>query len=385
MGVAPEFEHREYEARFRRAREKMAAAGLDALFVTSEANYRYLSGHHTGFWISKARPMMMLLPREKDPVLFLTTNQVPQAQAMSPVRDVRSWDGFMPEAIPVVADALRGLGLARGRIGAELGFKQRLGIPVLEFRRLEGMLPDAAFVDAAEVLWRLRRVKSPAEVAYLRETARITADAYEAMFATVRPGMSEREAHRTFLVELFKGGAERPGYIPITAGPGNYTRRTGGPTDRRLEAGDLLWLDGGCSYMGYWADFSRAVAVARCSEAQAATYRAVREITHGALEEARPGRPISGIVRRVQKAFDRHGFRWDATSRIGHGIGLDLTEPPSVRDDVDDPLEPGMVLTCEPTVVADHGLYQFEEIYAVTDRGADLLTRPAPPDLRVVG
>ncbi len=385
MSVTPEFEQVEYHTRWRRAREAMAAAGLDALFVTSEANYRYLSGHHTGFWISKARPMMMLLPRDRDPVLFLTTNQVPQAEAMSPVRDIRSWDGFMAEATPVVGDALKGLGLARGRIGAELGFKQRLGIPLLELRRLEAMVPDAALVDAADVLWRLRRVKSKAEVAYLRETARITADAYDAMFATVRPGTTEREAHRTFLVELFRGGAERPGYIPITSGPGNYTRRTGGPTDRQLEAGDLLWLDGGCSYMGYWADFSRAVAVGRRSEAQADAYRTVREITHDALEEVRPGRPVSGIVRRVQKAFDRHGFPWGATSRIGHGIGLDLTEPPSVRDDVEDPLEPGMVLTCEPTVVAEHGLYQFEEIYVVTDRGAELITRPAPPELRVVG
>jgi Xaa-Pro aminopeptidase len=385
MSVASEFPHDEYQGRWRRARALMTAAGLDALFVTSEANYRYLSGHHTGFWISKARPMMLLLPAEQDPVLFVTTNQVPQAEAMSPVREIKSWDGFMAEATPIVADAVRGLRLGRARIGCELGFKQRLGIPVLELRRLEGMLPDAAFVDAADVLWRLRRVKSAAEIAYLRETARITADAYDAMFATVRPGTTEREAHRTFLVELFRGGAERPGYIPITSGPGNYTRRTGGPTDRRLEPGDLLWLDGGCSYMGYWADFSRAVAVGRRTDAQAEAYRTVRGITHDALEEVRPGRPVSGIVRRVRKAFDRHGFRWGATSRIGHGIGLDLTEPPSLRHDVDDPLEPGMVLTCEPTVVLDHGLYQFEEIYAVTEGGVDLLTRPAPPELRVVG
>lgn len=385
MSVTPEFEHDEYRGRWRRAREAMAAAGLDALFVTSEANYRYLSGHHSGFWISKSRPMLMLLPRDRDPVLFLTTNQVPQAEAMSPVRDIRSWDGFMAEATPIVADALEAVGLARGRIGAELGFEQRLGMPVLELRRLEALLPDAAFVDAADVLWRLRRVKSAAEVACLRETARITADAYDAMFATVRPGMTEREAHRTFLVELFKGGAERPGYIPITSGAGNYTRRTGGPTDRRLEAGDLLWLDGGCSYMGYWADFSRTVAVGRRSRAQADAYRAIRDITHDALEEVKPGRPVSSIAGWVRRAFDRHGFRWGATSRIGHGIGLDLTEPPSVRDDVDEPLEPGMVLTCEPTVVADHGLYQLEEIYVVTDRGAELITRPAPAELQVVG
>lgn len=383
-GVAPEFARSEYEARWQRARELMVAGELDALLVTAEPNYRYLSGHHSGFWLSKSRPMFLLLPREGDAVLFLTTNQVPLAEAMSPVREIRAWDGFMAEGIPIVADAVRQLGLARGRLGAELGFEQRLGMPVLELRRLETLLPDARFCDAADLLWGLRRVKSRAEIACLRRAAQITGQAYDAMFATVRPDLTEEEAHRTFLVELFRGGAERPGYIPITSGPGNYRRRTGGPTPRRLEPGDLLWLDGGCSYRGYWADFSRAVAVGRATAEQAATYRAVREITHAALGEVRPGRPIRTVVEAVRQAFARRGFAWGATSRIGHGIGLDLTEPPSLRGDVEEPFEPGMVLTIEPTVVAEHGLYQLEEIYAVTDTGAELLTPPAPSTLRVV-
>jgi Xaa-Pro aminopeptidase len=380
----PEFSRAEYEERWRRARDLMRAQGLDALLVTSEANYRYLSGHHSGFWLSKARPMMMLLPREAEPVLLLTTNQVPLAELTSPVPAIRAWDGFMAEGIPVLVEALRDLGLLRGRIGAELGFKQRLGMPVSELDRLRQLVPAAVFVDAADVLWRLRRVKSPAEVARLREAARITGDAYQAMFDTVRPGTTEREAHRTFLVELFRGGAERPGYIPITSGAGNYHRRTGGPTDRALEPGDLLWLDGGCSYEGYWADFSRMVAVGRATAEQAATYRAIREITHECLGEVRPGAPLAAIARRAEAAFERHGFPWGATARIGHGIGLDLTEPPSVRGDVEDPLEPGMVLTIEPTVVPAHGIYQLEEIYVVTPTGTELLTRPSPPELRVV-
>lgn len=90
MSVTPEFPRSEYEDRRRRARAAMAAASLDALLVTSEANYRYLSGHHTGFWLSKSRPMMLLLPREAEPVLLLTTNQVAQAEAMSPVSSRRS-------------------------------------------------------------------------------------------------------------------------------------------------------------------------------------------------------------------------------------------------------------------------------------------------------
>ncbi len=384
VSVTPEFPRQEYEDRWRRARDAMAATRLDVLLVTSEANYRYLSGHHTGFWLSKSRPLLMLLPRDGEPILLVTTNQVPLVEAMSPVKAIRSWEGFMAEGTPVLAEAIRDLGLDRARIGAELGFEQRLGMPVTELRRLEAMLPEAAVVDAAAVFWGLRRLKSPAEVARLRESARITGEAYAALFDAVRPGMTEREAHRAFLVELFQRGAERPGYIPITSGAGHYHRRTGGPTDRTLEPGDLLWLDGGCTYQGYWSDFSRMVAVGRCTGEQAATYRAVREITHDALAAVRPGRPLAEVVAGVRRDLERGGFPWGATSRIGHGLGLDLTEPPSLRGDVADVFEPGMVLTLEPTVFADHGLYQLEEIYVVTPSGAELLTPPSAPALRVV-
>jgi Xaa-Pro aminopeptidase len=329
--MSSEFSRSEYEARWRRTREALGAAGLDALLVTSEANYRYLSGHHTGFWLSKSRPMWLLLPRDGEPVLLVTTNQVAQAEAMSPVTAIRAWDGFLADGIPVLADAVRQAGLGRARIGAELGFEQRLGMPVAEFERLKGLVP-----------------------------------------------------HRAFLVELFRGGAERPGYIPITSGAGNYQRRTGGPTDRKLEAGDLLWQDGGCSYQGYWSDFSRMAAIGRATREQAATYRAVREMTHGALAAVRPGRPFAEVVGEARREFERRRLPWGATSRIGHAIGLDLTEPPSLRADVPDVFEPGMVLTIEPTVVADHGLYQLEEIYVVTETGAELLTAPSDPELRVI-
>jgi Xaa-Pro aminopeptidase len=381
-----EFPGGEYEARWRQAREAMAQARLDALLLTSEANYRYFSGHYSGFWVSKGRPMLMLLPREQEPVLVLTNNQVGLAERMSPVREVRAVDGFVPETIPALAQAIRDRGLARGRIGAELGLKQRLGLPVSEFVRLQALLAEAAFVDAADLLWSLRMIKSPAEVAYLRESIRIACEAYQATFETVRSGMTEREAHRTFLVELMKRGAERPGYTPVTSGRGNYHFRAGGPTDRRLEPGDLLCFDGGCTYVGYWSDVSRVVAVGACTPEQATAYRQVRDITHACLEEVKPGRPIAAIAARAAAEFARRRLPfWRATSRIGHGIGLDITEPPSIRDDVQDPLRPGLVLSIEPRIVAEHGLYQMEELYLVTDAGHELLTHPTPVELPVAG
>ena len=314
----------------------------------------------------------------------MTDNQFPLASETSPVRDIRSWEGFMPEAIPALAGAIRDAGLANGRIGAELGFKQRMGMPFNEFIRLREMVPGAAFVDAADLLWELRMIKSPAEVAYLRESIRITCEAYDAAFAAARPGMTEREVYRDFTVALLQRGAERLGYITVTSGEGNYHRRTGGPTDRKLEEGDLLWFDGGCTYFGYWADLSRMVAVGSCSREQAEAYRNIMAVVQMTLEEVKAGNPIGGIDRRARAELKRLGYPYGSASRVGHGIGLDQTEPPSIIEGVEAPLRAGMALSTEPTYLAGHGLYQIEELYAVTETGYDLLTHPAPAELRVV-
>jgi len=378
-----EFPPSEFEARWRAARTAMERVGIDALLLTSEANYRYFSGHYSSFWLSKARPMMMLLPREQDPMLIFTSNQTTLARRMSPVKDIRAVNGYAAETIPLLAQAIRDAGVAKAKIGCELGFKQRLGIPLNDFRLLERMAPDAEFVDAADLLWDLRIIKSPAEIVYLRESARITAEAYDAMFEQVKPGMTERQAHQSFLIEMFKRGAERPGYIPVASGQGNYNCRAGGPTDRILQAGDLLIYDAGCSYFGYWSDFSRMVAVGNCTQEQANMYREVRDATHASLDEVKAGQPLKNIFHRARSEFDKRGLPWRDAHRIGHGIGLDVTEPPSISADSTLLMETGMVLTIEPLVQLPHGLYQTEEVCAVTNAGYDLLTPPAPRELWV--
>jgi Xaa-Pro aminopeptidase len=128
------------------------------------------------------------------------------------------------------------------------------------------------------------------------------------------------------------------------------------------------------------------VAIGRCTEAQATAYRQFQEVTRRTLEEVQPGRPIAAVARRAIAEVEKLGYPPDRVHmyRRGHGIGLDYTEPPSLRPDAEGLLKPGMVLTIEPTLVADHGLYQVEEIFAVTESGYELLTQPAPPELWVV-
>jgi Xaa-Pro aminopeptidase len=379
-----EFDAAEYAGRWARARAAMADAGLDALFISSECNYRYLSGHVTPFWVSKSRPMFLLLPLRGEPILFVTTSQVPTVRATSPVAEVRAWEGFVAPGVDLLEAALHELGLAAGRIGAELGEEQRLGLPYADFVDLQNRLPRAAFVDAAELLWALRMIKSPAEIAYLRRSAAIASAAYRELFAAVRPGMSEREVFATFVASTIRQGAERPGYVPVHSGAGHYQRISMGPTDRRLAPGDLLWLDGGCVYRGYWSDFARMVAIGRPTAAQRDRYRRVRAVMHDCIAAVRPGVTMPELTARAQRAFAAAGLAFSSHSRIGHGLGLDITEPPSINLADETVVQPGMVLTMEPTSAAEDGFFQLEENYVVTAGGCELLTEPAPAELPVI-
>jgi Xaa-Pro dipeptidase len=380
----PEFDFSEFENRWGRARALMGEAGLDALFVTSANNYRYFCGHVTPFWVSKSRPMFFLLPLRHDPVLFVTSSQVTAVEATSWLRDVRSWEGFVKEGVDLVVAAMQQLGLASGKIGAELGHEQRLGFPVADFLRLQSRLPDAQFVDAADVIWKLRIIKSPAESEYLARSAAIASKAFRDTFDRVREGVSEQELFAAFASSTLLQGAERPGYIPVTSGDGNYRRIATGPSNRTVQRGDLVWMDGGAVYRGYWSDFARMTAVGQATEAQRQRYRAVAEVMHTAVQAVRPGMPVAELTKLVMKLCEEAGVPLNAHSRVGHGIGLDITEPPSIN--LTDPtvIEAGMALTMEPTSSEDYGFFQLEENFIVTSEGARVLTEPAPEELPVV-
>lgn len=370
----------EFHDRVRRARHAMGQAGIDVLWLTSETNHIYFSGLHTPSFATRARPISVLVPVESEPVVVVSRNQEGQALAASWVSEIRIHQGLEDEALAVVADFLRERGLAAARIGCELGEEQRLGMTYLGFEKLRAKLPEARWLDAASALWQLRAVKSAREVAYLRDIGTITGQAYARMFEVARPGISERDLHREFVASLIAQGADGPRYAAIHSGPGNY-RRIGGPTDRRLTPGDLLWADTGVSRNGYWADYTRTLSIGRPSEAHRRFYAIAYEATRAMLDAARPSVPIAELMRVCRRVFAREGLELGAATRVGHGIGADLAEPPSIVDTNETPLEAGMTLAIEPAVARDDGFLGVEENFVVTERGAELLSLASEPDL----
>jgi Xaa-Pro aminopeptidase len=367
----------EFLRRATQARERMAKANLDALLVATGPNLTYLSGYPSP-GRSGARPFVFILPLEHEPVFIVQNGRQFEAQRYSWVTDVRTYAELSRAPLRLIEGALCEMGLGEGRIGMELGFEQCLDVPVLDFLQLREDLSVARFVDAADILRDLRMVKSEAEIACIRQACEITSRYYEECLPQIRAGMTEVDVFHMLASKTYElGGAGF--FAVITSGEGNYDLVSKGPTGRTLQQGDMLWVDSGCSVGGYWSDFGRAAVLGDPTPRQRHAQQAIHEITMRGVEMVRPGVRASDIAGTCNQELERLDFAYTScisglASRIGHGVGLAVTELPHVAEYDDTILQPGMVITIEPGVATTYGTFHVEEDVLVTERGYELLS-----------
>ena len=360
--------------------------GLDGVVLSADSNVDYFAGfrHHSP-WSLFARPFFELISADGRAALVTHTFLQAEMERTAAVRDIRTYARSGGAPIGLLAQTLKDLGVDSGRVGAELGYEQRLGMSWQDFAALQRALPRAEFVDCAPLLWSLRMKKSPAEIALIRQACEITALTYTACFRAARAGMSEREVCRLAAETMLHLGAERPGFVVVSSGPENYHRLSGKPTDRKLQRGDMLWMDMGAVFDGYWSDFSRAGVVGGPSPEQRRMQAAILEVDRACLDAVKIGEPVKRIPMAAETAMRRLGLDLQiGEGRIGHGLGLMSTEPPHVAHYEDTLMEAGMVITIEPRVLASFGIFDVEEIFVVGPAGPELLTS-APRELVTLG
>ena len=223
----------EYRGRLSRVQAEMASTGLDALFITSEDNFRWLTGFNAPVWQNLTRPRYCIVPAHGDPVLILPSgNDVISNRTAAWIRDVRSWAAPNPDddGVTLVIDALAGCAGAHRRIGAELGRESRVTMPIGDFLRIRDGIAPAQMVDADWMLRTLRMVKSPAEIAIMRHVCQLVSRAFEALPGLVRIGDTERDVAAAFQCEVLRNGGEKIPYLICTSGAGGYPCSNLGPT-----------------------------------------------------------------------------------------------------------------------------------------------------------
>ena len=388
----PNFPKEEIADRCRRARAEMERVGIDLLLLTGRENVVYFSGLSSMAWVQKGVvPAVLLVAVDEDePVMVLPDFWLGTAEKTTWLDDFvlhHASHSDPDDFANLVAQVIRDRGWARGRVGFEAGHEMLIGMPIGQWDHLRAGLSAATWVDAGEAIWRVRMVKSEAEIERLRRAAVATNRAQEQLRDHLRVGMSELEVGaflRRAMIQDDAGEEDRL-FLNMRAGRDRYSMTDTYPKDRPLARGDLLIVDAGIILDGYASDTARVLAIGEPSELHASVYRTVVDARTRALSGLRAGVTASSVYRAVRGAFDEAGLPAHI-DMVGHGIGLDVHEPPMLSPINETPLEERMVVCIEPwvTLSDDQGVLVIEDTFVVRADGYEELTLPNASELWVV-
>jgi Xaa-Pro aminopeptidase len=385
---APErgFELAEFEARTQKAQALMAEQHLEGLLLMSEADVRYFSGFHTLFWQSPTRPWFLFVPAAGKPIAV-----IPEIGAalmrQTWIEDIRTWSAPAPQddGISLLRDLLAPLAQRNARLGILKGHETALRMPLGDWERLMQALPGLQLADATGLVQGLRMVKSAAEIEKLAHICAIGSASFDQVPAQVSQGMPLEEVFRTFRREALAQGADDVPYLVGGAGPGGYIDVISPPSRRPLQAGDVLMLDTGATWDGYFCDFDRNFAIGSADAAACRAYDVLWRATEAGLAAARPGNSCRDLFLAMQGVIAELDDQGGDIGRLGHGLGMQLTEQPSHASFDQTELQAGMVLTLEPSLCYGNSLIMVhEENIVIRPQGAELLTTRAAPELPVI-
>ncbi|MEM7744195.1 MAG: Xaa-Pro peptidase family protein [Pseudomonadota bacterium] len=376
----------EFADRTARAQRMMAADGLSGILITTEPEVRYFTGFQTLFWQSPARPWFVFVPVDGKPIAVIP--EIGAAlMARTWIDDIRTWSAPAPDddGISLLRDLLAPLARDGARIGVPKGHETHLRMPLGDYERLMSQLPGLQVADATPLIRALRMVKSPAEVEKIAHICAIASETFAMLPGLVSEGTPLIEIFRTFRRAALANGADEVPYLVGGAGQGGYADVISPPDDRPLRGGDVLMLDTGCVWDGYFCDFDRNFAIGDADEQAKAAHSVLWEATERGMEAARPGATCSDVFDAMQGVISRINPESGAVGRLGHGLGMQLTEWPSLTPDDRTELAEGMVLTLEPSVSFGDGLMLVHEENIVITAGAPrLLTARASASLPVI-
>jgi len=379
------FSAAEFEKRAARAQKIMDRHGFDALLLTAPPNVRYFTGFDSQFWESPTRPWFVVVPREGAPIAVIPEIGAPE-MALTWVKDIRTWAAPNPEddGLSLLKSTIESLPRKHGKVGAEMGREMALRMPVAEFLQLRGSL-GLSLENGSPCIWEIRMVKTEAEIAHIHYICQIASDAYEALPSQIRIGESEREVVRKLRIDIARRGADSTPFMPAISGPGGVAQIVCGPHDRLIEAGDILFIDTGSTFDGYFCDFDRNYAVGKVSDEAHRVHEALWLATEAGIAAAVPGAKTDDVWRAMARIIEDAGAIGNNVGRLGHGLGMQLTEPPSHRLGDGTEIVENMVLTIEPGMEYAPGkMIVHEENIAVTRDGPRLLTKRAPRELPVI-
>ena len=375
--MALQFSREEFAGRQARTIERLAEAGLDGLLMFRQESMYYLSGYDSFGYV-----FFQCLYLGADGTLTLLTRSpdLRQARHTSLIEDVRVW---VDRAGATPAEDLKAILEEHGCRGRRLGVElEAYGLTGRSWRMLEAALDGfCALEDASELVSRLRVVKSPAEIEYVRRAAELGDAALNEANRLAVAGAFEGDILAAMQGAVFKGGGDYPGNaFIIGSGPDALLCRYYAGR-RRLDAEDQLMIEFAGAYRHYHAALMRTVLTGRASDAQRDLHKACCDALLACQEALKPGRPVGEVFDAHVRVFDDAGYGAHRLNACGYSLGA--TFSPNWMDwpmfYADNPViaEPDMVFFMHPMILdSERGLAMaVGETVRVTETGCERLSR----------
>ena len=372
----------EFEARVARAQILMGQNNVDALFLTTEPEIRYFTGYLTRFWESPSRPWFLILPQSGKPIAVIPSIGA-ALMAKTWITDIRTWSSpdLSDDGITLLAETLSEVLGEEAQIGVPSGHETHLRMPLSDFDRLKSLVPSLKFADDFDIIRTLRLVKSEAEIEKIKMACEIAGRAFARVGEIAQAGTPMEAIFRHFQGLCLAEGADWVPYLAGGRGPLGYDDVISPAISDPLGKGDVLMLDTGLVYDGYFCDFDRNYRVGSCDPRVEYAYQMLLEAVEEGKKVARPGNTARDVFEAMDQIVTGGTGVGDA-GRLGHGLGMQLTEWPSfIKSDLTE-LKEGMVLTLEPGIeIPSGGLLVHEDNFVVRTGAPEQISTKAPTSL----
>lgn len=376
----------EFEQRLEKAQRLMSEKSLDVLFFCSEPEIRYFTGFLTQFWQSPTRPWFLCIPLKGNPIAVIPEIGE-ECMRRTWIEDIRTWSSPNPEddGIRLLQKTLESFSDSLKSIGTPMGVESVLRMPLSDFNNLQERMEGINFRDATPLIRQLRMVKSENEIGKISHVCQMVSSVFESLPKWLTEESTEIDIFRRFKIECLKQGVDDVSYLVGGTGAGGYSDIISPPSDKKMIPGDVLILDTGCLFDGYFCDFDRNYALEHADDEVKKAYRVVYEATDAGFETAVAGNKASDVFQSMNQVLESYGAKGGQVGRMGHGLGMQLTEWPSNAVFDQTKLEPGMVLTLEPGMqFGENKIMVHEENLVIREEGPEMITRRAPEELPVI-
>jgi len=388
MLVAPKrgFIKAEYENRLAKIQKLMVSERMDAILLTTQVDIEYYTGFKTQFFESPTRPWFVLIPLNDKPKAIIPVIGQSGMEGTW-IDDIQTWVSPNPddEGISLLINTINSLMKKYKILGIPQGHESNLRMPISDYNKLLSNLDGIEIKDATNILRYVRYVKSPAEIEKISYICQVASQGFEDLPNLLKVGESERENCQRFKNHLLTLGVDDFPYLIAGSGQGGYGSIIMGPSERILENGDIFIIDTGCVYDSYFCDFDRNYAFGNASDESKRAYEVVYKATNKGFDACQVGNTTTDIFNAMNKVMQDGGALGNSVGRLGHGLGMQLTEWPSNTINDNTVLEEGVVITLEPGMEYLPGKEMVhEENVLITKDGPVWLSRRASKELPII-